>query len=43
MTEKITGNDEMHNKKQSNDLIDESTQNDSMQPLIIKQAPSNPK
>ena len=43
MTEKITGNDEMHNKKQSNDLIDESPQNDSMQPLIIKQAPSNPK
>jgi len=43
MTEKITRNDEMHNKKQNNDLIDESSQTDSMQPLIIKQAPSNPK
>ena len=43
MTEKITGNDEIHNKKQNNDLIDESSQTDSMQPLIIKQAPSNPK
>ena len=43
MTEKITGNDEMHKKNQNNDLIDESSQTDSMQPLIIKQAPINPK
>ena len=43
MTEKITGNDKLHNKKQNNDLLDESSQTDSMQPLIIKQASSNPK
>ena len=43
MKEKITGNDELHNKKQNNDLLEKSSQTDSMQPLIIKQAPSNPK
>ena len=43
MTAKTTGNDELYKKKQKNDFPDESSQNDSMQPLIIKQAPSNPK
>ena len=43
MTEKITGNNEMHNKKENYVFIDESSQTDSMQPLIIKQAPINPK
>tara|TARA_B100000945_G_C20363806_1_gene588547 strand:+ start:132 stop:866 length:735 start_codon:yes stop_codon:yes gene_type:complete len=43
MTEKITGKDELHNKKQNNDLLDESSQTESMQPLIIKQASKNPK
>ena len=41
MTEKLTGNDEMYNKKQHNNLLDESSQTDSMQPLIIKQTPNN--
>ena len=43
MTEKTTGNDEFFEKKQKNDFPDESYQTDSMQPLIIKQAPNNPK
>ena len=36
-------NDEFYEKKQKNDFANESSQTDSMQPLIIKQAPSNNK
>ena len=36
-------NDELYEKKQKNDFANESSQTDSMQPLIIKQAPSNNK
>ncbi len=43
MTEKTTGNDELYEKKQKKIFPDESSQTDSMQPLIIKQAPNNPK
>ena len=43
MTAKMTGNDELYEKKQKNDFPDESYQTDSMQPLVIKQAPNNPK
>ena len=43
MTEKSSGNDENYEKKQKNDFSDGSPQNDSMQPLIIKQSPSIPK
>ena len=43
MTAKTTGNDELYEKKQENDFPDESSQTDYMQPLIIKQAPNNPK
>ena len=43
MTTKTTGNDELYEKKQKNDFPDESSQTDSMQPLIIKQAPNNAK
>ena len=43
MTAKTTENDELYEKKQKNDFPDESSQTDSMQPLIIKQAPNNPK
>ncbi len=43
MKVKTKGNDEINKKDQKNDLPDESSQSDSMQPLIIKQAPSNPK
>ena len=43
MTTKTTGNDELYEKKQKNDFPDESSQTDSMQPLIIKQAPINTK
>ena len=43
MTAKTTGNDELYKKKQKNDFPDETSKTDSMQPLIIRQAPSNPK
>ena len=43
MTAKTIGKDELYEKKQKNDLPDVSPQTDSMQPLIIKQAPNNPK
>ena len=43
MTAKTTENDEFYEKKQKNNFPDESSQTDSMQPLIIKQAPNNPK
>ena len=43
MTAKTTGNDEVYEKKQKNNFPDESSQTDSMQPLIIKQAPNKPK
>ena len=43
MTAKTTENDELYKKKQKNDFTDESSQTDSMEPLIIKQAPNNPK
>ena len=43
MTAKTIGNDELYEKKQKNNFSDESSQTNSMQPLIIKQAPNNPK
>ena len=43
MTAKTTGNDDIYEKKQKNDFPDQSSQTDSMQPLIIKQVPNNPK
>ena len=43
MTTKTEENDELYEKKQKNDFLDESSKTDSMQPLIIKQTPSNPK
>ena len=43
MKAKTTENDELYKIKQKNDSPDGSSQTDSMQPLIIKQAPNNPK
>ena len=43
MTAKTIGKDELYEKKQKNDFPEESSQTNSMQPLIIKQAPNNPK
>ena len=43
MTAKTMGNDEFFEKKQKNGFPEESSQTASMQPLIIKQAPNNPK
>ena len=43
MTIKTTGNDKLYEKKQKNDFPDESSQTESIQPLIIRQTPSNPK
>ena len=43
MTLKTKGNEDLSKKKQKNDHGDESYEADSIQPLIIKQAPRNPK
>ena len=43
MTAKTIENDELYEKKQKNVSPSDSPQTDSMQPLIIKQAPNNPK
>ena len=43
MTAETKGNDELDKKKQKKDFPDNSSQTDSIQPLIIKQAPNNSK
>ncbi len=43
MKAKTKGNDDLYEQKQKNGFPDESLQTESMQPLIIKQSPKNPK
>ena len=43
MKDKTTGNDKLNEKKGKDDFLDETSQTNSMQPLIIKQAPINHK